>query len=246
MLRTLRYGEADLIAHVYTRHAGRRGVIAKGARKPRSRLGARLEPFLALSLQLVEGRGDLAVVRGVELVAAHDQLRSSWRAQQVGAAALDLVSRMTEEHEANEQLYHLLRNFLDLLDSTAARGGTAGVEDERRGSALLVAFQLKLLHVVGIAPQLGACVRCGTTDALVAFSAIDGGVLCAGCRTAGDAMLDAEVHGAAVELMRVPLAELATRAPDALPGARALRTVGIGIVGATCVEHAGVRPKRSD
>ena len=138
MLRTLRYGEADLIAHVYTRHAGRRGVIAKGARKPRSRLGARLEPLLALSLQLVEGRGDLAVVRGVELVAAHDQLRSSWRAQQVGAAALDLVSRMTEEHEANEQLYHLLRNFLDLLDSTAARGGTAGVEDERRGSALLV------------------------------------------------------------------------------------------------------------
>lgn len=244
VLRTLRYGEADLIAHVLTRTGGRRGVIAKGARRPRSRLGARLEPFLALSLQLVQGRGDLAVVRGVEVVAAHDQLRSSWRAQQVGAAALDLVSRMTIEHEPNEQLYHLLRNFLDLLDSTAARSGADAAGDEPRGSALLVAFQLKLLHVVGIAPQLGACVRCGDTSAIVAFSAPDGGVLCAGCRTAGDAMLDAEVHAASVELMRVPMAELSTRAAEELPGPRVLRTIGTGIVGATCQEHAGVRPKR--
>lgn len=244
VLRTLRYGEADLIAHVFTRHAGRRGVIAKGARKPRSRLGARLEPFLALDLQLVEGRGDLAVVRGVDVAAAHEQLRSSWRAQQVGASALDLVSRITIEHQPNEPLYHLLRNFLDLLDSTAARPSSHAEADERRGSALLVAFELKLLHVVGIAPQLGSCVRCGDESALVAFSAGDGGAVCAGCRTAGDAMLDAQVHAAAVELMRTPLAELATREPDALPGPRALRTVGSGIVGATCLEHAGVRPIR--
>jgi DNA repair protein RecO (recombination protein O) len=243
VLRTLRYGEADLIAHVFTRHAGRRGVIAKGARKPRSRLGARLEPFLALSLQLVEGRGDLAVVRGVEVVASHEQLRSSWRAQQIGAAALDLVSRITEEHQPSEPTYHLLRNFLDLLDSTAGRQGE-GADDERRGAALLVAFELKLLHVVGIAPQLGSCVRCGSESGLCAFSAEDGGVLCAGCRTAGDAMLDAQVHGVAVELMRTPLAELSTRDADALPGLRALRTVGTGIVGATCQAHAGVRPRQ--
>lgn len=245
VLRTLRYGEADVIAHVFTRHAGRRGVIAKGARKTRSRLGARLEPFLAVDLQLVEGRGDLAVVRSVQAVAAHEHLRASWRAQQVGAAALDLVARITEEHQPAEPLYHLLRNFLDLLDSLAGRSGTDATGDERRSSALLVAFELKLLHVVGIAPQLGSCVRCGDeTTALVAFSAADGGVVCAGCRTAGDQLLDVEVHGASVALMRTPMAELATRAADELPGVRALRTVGSGIVAATCQEHAGVRPRR--
>src|SRR4051812_3525390 len=106
VLRTLRYGEADVIAHVFTRHAGRRGVIAKGARKPKSRLGVRLEPFLALNLQLFEGKGDLAIVRQAEVLAAHEQLRSSWRAQQVGAAALDMVTRLTVEHEASEQLFH--------------------------------------------------------------------------------------------------------------------------------------------
>jgi DNA repair protein RecO (recombination protein O) len=245
VLRTLRYGEADLIAHLYTRHGGRRGVIAKGARKPRSRLGVRLEPFLAVRAQLLDGRGDLAIVRGVEIQAAHEHLRGSWRAQQVGAAALDLVSRLTEEHQPSEPLYHLLRNFLDLLDSTAARPAPDATGDERRGSAMLIAFQLKLLHVTGIAPQLGACVRCGDEqEAIAAFRPADGGVVCTGCRTPGDLALDDEVHRAAVELMRTPLAELATRAPDALPGPRALRTVGAGIVGATCLEHAGVRPKR--
>lgn len=244
VLRTLRYGEADLIAHVFGRTGGRRGVIAKGARKSRSRLGARLEPFLAVNLQLVEGRGDLAVVRGVEVVGAHEQLRSSWRAQQVGASALDLVSKVTVEHQANEPLYHLLRNFLDLLDSTSARAGAEAEGDERRGSTLLVAFELKLLHVVGIAPQLGACVRCGDEVALVAFSAEDGGVVCSGCRTAGDVMLDAAVHAAAVELMRTSMSELATREEDALPGMRVLRTVGSGIVAATSLAHAGIRPRQ--
>ncbi len=245
VLRTLRYGEADLIAHVFTRHAGRRGVIAKGARKPRSRLGARLEPFLALNLQLFEGRGDLAVVRGVEVIAAHESLRSSWRAQQVGASALDLVSRLTVEHQPSEPLYHLLHNFLDLLDSTAGRTAPDADGDEQRGAALLVAFELKLLHVVGIAPQLSACVRCGDEAAgISAFSAGDGGVVCRGCRAPMDQSLDVATYTAAVELMRMPLAELATRDADTLPPPRVLRTVGSGIVAATCREHAGVTPKR--
>ncbi|MCZ4495815.1 MAG: repair protein RecO [Thermoleophilia bacterium] len=243
MLRTLRYGEADLIAHLLTRHGGRRGVIAKGARKPKSRLGARLEPFLAVSLQLVESRGDLDIVRGVEVLAAHDALRSSWRSQQLGAAALDLVTRLSVEHEPNEQMFHLLRNFLDLLDSTAARTPVEAIEDERRGAVLLAAFQLKLLHVVGIAPQLGACVRCGAASPLAAYSARDGGVICSGCRTAEDQTLDAPTHAAAVTLMRSPLAELVTRAAEDLPEMRVLRTVGSGIVAATAQEHAGIRPR---
>lgn len=244
VLRTLRYGEADVIAHVYTRHSGRRGVIAKGARRPRSRLGARLEPFLAVSLQLVEGRGDLAVVRGVEVLAPHEQLRSGWRAQQVGAAALDLVSRITEEHHPGEPIYHLLRNFLDLLDSTAARSARAADEDELRGAALLAAFELKLLHAVGIAPQLGACVRCGDDVGLAAFSASDGGVACSGCRMPHDQSLDAATHEAAVALMRAPMAHVASMPSDDLPSRRAVRTVSSGIVALTCQEHAGVRPRR--
>jgi recombinational DNA repair protein (RecF pathway) len=100
--------------------------------------------------------------------------------------------------------------------------------------------------VIGIAPQLGACVRCGAEDVpIAAFSAEDGGIVCRNCRTPGDQLLDAAVYAAATMLMRTPMAELATRDADALPVPRALRTVGSGIVAATCQEHAGVRPRRS-
>lgn len=241
VLRTLRYGEADLIAHVYTRHAGRRGVIAKGARRPKSRLGTRLEPFLALDLQLHHGRGDLAVVRGASVLAEHPLLRASWRAQQLAAAALELVTALTVEHQSSEPLYHLLRNFLALLDGAARPGADDG--SDLRQQVLLAAFELKLLHVVGIAPQLGACVRCGAEEA-AGFSAADGGIVCSACRAPGDAVLDERVLDAAVMLTRQPLAHLAAAPLDELPTARALRSAAQVIVTPTCREHAGVRPRR--
>ena len=64
MLRSIRYGEADRILHLFSASRGRIGAIAKGVRKPRSRFGGRLEPFFRLDLVLHEGRGDLATVTG--------------------------------------------------------------------------------------------------------------------------------------------------------------------------------------
>ena len=45
VLRSIRFGEADRILHLYTAERGRIGAIAKGVRRPRSRFGGRLEPF---------------------------------------------------------------------------------------------------------------------------------------------------------------------------------------------------------
>ncbi|MGB8880961.1 MAG: DNA repair protein RecO, partial [Solirubrobacteraceae bacterium] len=59
VLRSIRYGEADRILHLYTTSYGRLSAIAKGARRPRSRFGARLEPFFHIHVILHEGRGEL-------------------------------------------------------------------------------------------------------------------------------------------------------------------------------------------
>src|SRR5437763_9035962 len=75
VLRSIRYGEADRILHLYTPHHGRLGAIAHGARRARSRFGARLEPFLSVRVLLHEGRGDLHTVKGVDTVVAHPALR---------------------------------------------------------------------------------------------------------------------------------------------------------------------------
>src|SRR6202007_1579202 len=68
VLRSMRYGEADRILHLYTPQRGRVSAIAKGVRRARSRFGGRLEPFFRLQLDLHEGRGELLTVTGAETV----------------------------------------------------------------------------------------------------------------------------------------------------------------------------------
>ena len=84
VLRSIRYGEADRIVHLYSATRGRIGAIAKGSRRPKSRFGGRLEPFFRLDLVLYEGRGDLFTVTGASTVEGHGALRSNGPA--LGAA----------------------------------------------------------------------------------------------------------------------------------------------------------------
>ena len=77
VLRSIRYGEADRILHLYSKTRGRFGAIAKGARKPKSRFGGRLEPFFRLDLMLHEGRGDLMTVTSASTIDGYSHLRSN-------------------------------------------------------------------------------------------------------------------------------------------------------------------------
>ena len=76
MLRSIRYGEADRILHLYTAERGRVNAIAKGSRRPKSRFGGRLEPFFRLDLMLHEGRSDLCTVTGASTLDGYPRLRS--------------------------------------------------------------------------------------------------------------------------------------------------------------------------
>ena len=71
VLRSIRYGEADRVLHLYSGDRGRMGAVAKGVRRVKSRLGGRLEPLARVKLVLHEGRGDLCTVTGVDTVHAH-------------------------------------------------------------------------------------------------------------------------------------------------------------------------------
>ena len=233
VLRIVRYGDADVIAHLFTRELGRRNAIAKGARRQKSRLGTRLEPFIVVDVLLRAGHGDLAMVQGVELVAAHEQLRQSYAMQQA-AAALDMLGRLSVEDAANEPAFYLTCKLLQTLDAQPS-------PEPARVAVLVLAFQLKLLHVTGLAPQLAACTRCGSADNLVAWSAADGGVVCANCREPGDRVLEPSVLGAAAWAMQRPLAEIAIS--DEVPTTADVGAVSRHIVEPMCTEHAGFRPR---
>ena len=75
VLRSMRLGEADRVLHLYTPSRGRVGAVAKGVRRTRSRVGARLEPFSRVALVLHEGRGELHTISGVDTLATHHGVR---------------------------------------------------------------------------------------------------------------------------------------------------------------------------
>lgn len=171
VLRSIRYGEADRILHLYTPHHGKLGAIAKGARKPSSRFGARLEPFMRVNLVLRPGRGDLHTVTGVETVQQFPKLRMSAAGLDWAARACDAVARLLDGPDPHVHAYNLLANSLTAID--------ANVSAATKSSQ--VAFRLKLLVAAGLQPCLDACASCGDDSGLVAFSGAAGGVVCAGC-----------------------------------------------------------------
>lgn len=207
VLRSIRYGEADRILHLYTPNRGRIGAIAKGVRRARSRFGGRLEPFFRLRIELHEGRGELLTVTGADTVNGHAGLREHARALDAAARACDAVGRLFETSEPHPGVFNLLCRKLALLDedpSSATRASSLG-------------FRMKLLLAAGLAPSLASCACCGEVDRLVGFSGAAGGVVCSSCRTSaspvgtqtvGAFSLDRQAHEFMLESLGKPLAEL--------------------------------------
>jgi DNA repair protein RecO (recombination protein O) len=223
VLRTIRYGEADRVLHIYTPERGRLSAIAKGVRRTKSRFGGRLEPFFRLRLVLYEGRSDLLTVTAAETVHPHAHLREHAGALDGAARACDAVGRLFADGEPHEGVYHLLANHLALLDE----------DPDRATRANALAFRLKLLLAAGFAPQLSACAACGDAEHVVGFSGAAGGVVCAACE-AGAFPLVEEAHTFLVGALGRPLAS----SPEASP--RALAQAERAIL-ATLEHHAHLR-----
>ena len=226
VLRSIRYGEADRILHLYTRDRGRVGAIAKGVRRPKSRFGGRLEPLFRVDLVMHEGRGELATVTSASTVSAHPRLRDTRESLQRATQACDAVLRLFDSQEANRPAYNLLCHELQVLDE----------RPEAASRAQALSFRLKLLLAAGFMPELAACASCGEREHLGAFSASAGGVVCAGCE-AGSFPLDQAAHGFLVDALAKPLAD-APVAPES-----ALRQADRAIT-ETLEHHAHVRLAR--
>jgi DNA repair protein RecO (recombination protein O) len=223
VLRSIRYGEADRILHLYTPDHGRLGAIAKGARRARSRFGARLEPFFHVRTVLHEGRSELLTVTGADTIATNGRLREGAATLDAAARACDAVGRLFETSDPHPEVFRLLANELALLDGDRSQARPANG----------LAFRMKLLLAAGIVPQLGACAGCGEADHLRGFSAAAGGVVCSSCEAAAFP-LDEETYDFLVQTLGAPLAQ----APDA--SERALRQAERAIT-ETAEYHAHVR-----
>ncbi|MGH3008885.1 MAG: DNA repair protein RecO [Gaiellaceae bacterium] len=203
VLRTIRFGEADRVLHLYTRAHGRVGAVAKGVRKTMSRFGARLEPLSHVELVLHRGRGELETVTAAQLVESHRDTREDYYRFSVGMIGAEAMLRLFSEQEPNERAFTAVTRFLDLLDELPHAADRPALDP------LGLAFQLKLLWLSGYLPHVSGCAECGAEGTpLVGYSPRAGGAVCDRCAPAAEALaLSTEGIAGIASLLARPLAE---------------------------------------
>lgn len=167
-LRAIRLGEADRIVSFCTKANGKVRAVAKGVRRPKSRIGSRVEPLSHVEMLCWRGR-ELDTINQVELVDTFRQIRSDLSRMAPAATMLEMVDQISVERHPAPELFSLLVRALRTLD-------------ERASPTLLGAFCFRLLALEGVGPVLDRCASCGATGPLVAFDPGVGGLLCSGCR----------------------------------------------------------------
>lgn len=205
VLRTHKLAEADRIVTVLTRTRGKLRVVAKGVRRTKSRIGARLEPGMAVTMQCHEGRNLDTVTQVETLHSWGAQISLDYRAYTAAATVLEAADRLTEEHAPALQQYLLLSGAL-----AALAGG------EHDPSLVLDAYLLRSLAVAGWAPSFHDCARCGASGPHRGFHLASGGTVCPECRPAGSAA----PAPATLQLMAALLSGDWALADDSLPGHR--------------------------
>ena len=232
VLRSIRYAEADRILHLFSPTEGRINAIAKGARRARSRFGARLEPPSRVEIRLHRGRGSLATVTGVELLASNDAVRRDHRRAAIATIGLESVTQLFAESDPSARAYEALVRFLEVLRDYEPGAGEPAIDP------VALSFQLKLLWLAGLAPHLDGCTACGDETPLVAFSAAMGGAVCESCRDPGAT----GVSGAALTGVRAMLEAPIAAAPGLAPEPSASREM-LWVVREIHAHHGGFRLK---
>jgi DNA repair protein RecO (recombination protein O) len=145
VLHTYPYRETSLILQAWTEKHGRLGLVAKGARRPKSPQRAVLVPFQPLSLDWF-GRGELRTLKTAEPAAP---------ATPLGGQALlsafylnELLLKLTTRDDPHEGLFEAYDRAITELRALSRNAGLAIEPILRR-------FELRLLQELGYAVELG-------------------------------------------------------------------------------------------
>ena len=200
VLRKTKLGETDLILTLLASDGRQVRAVAKGARRSKSRLGARVEPYTVLDMLLHSGR-TLEILAEAETVTTHDALRADYDRTMAAAVVADLLDKGSMEGQSEPQIFDMALVTLDVME-------TASVETLE---FLVLAFLLKALAMHGYRPSLDRCAACGgDPHGAIAFSVESGGVLCEACSagSGGTRPMTREARDALRFLLRARMADV--------------------------------------
>lgn len=173
ILRTLQYGESDLIVTFFSPDYGKLKGIAKGAKRSKKRFANVFEPFSLTDIIFTrKSRDMLAFIESCDIVQHYDAIRCDMEKTLMASYFIELTDHFSPEGKVNENIFTLLRDFLTLLGR------------ENSSDAIVRFFEIRLLKMAGFEPAIDRCAVCKTpvtNGNTYYFHAHEGGIQCSAC-----------------------------------------------------------------
>jgi DNA repair protein RecO (recombination protein O) len=171
IIKKIKLGEADRILTLYTSDYGKIEAVAKGVRRPKSKMAGHLELLTHSQLRLARGR-NLDTIIGTQTIDSFMPLKNDIWLTSYGLYASELINQFTVSHASNPPLFQL---FLETLLRLSEAGNS---------ELTLRYFELHLFDKSGYRPQLQECVSCRIElkPEINAFCSSSGGMICPNCR----------------------------------------------------------------
>jgi DNA repair protein RecO (recombination protein O) len=174
----MRMSDSSKLATLITERYGLVSVVAKGARRPKSKYGAALEPITLIDCRYWhKDTRELQTITDVEIEDAYLPLKDDMRQMATACCMIEVARSQTAPGDVTATAFTLLVESLS--DLNAAKSSQADKH--------LWRFMLRFLADSGYRPVLDTCLACGTPPrgGKVFLSYADGGMLCS-CTEPGE------------------------------------------------------------
>lgn len=175
-IKTYPLSENDSIVVMFSKEMGLIRGIAKGAKNPKSKLGARMQSLIANRLMLNKKR-NLDIIKEASAINPFNKLRYDLDKLTMAFYAAEIINTFCNDDDKdktqNELIYNLLYKTLENIQSS---------KDKTQITLNILKFQLHFMNIAGFGIELERCLKCSKTvegDAL--FSIQTGGIICPNC-----------------------------------------------------------------
>ena len=143
--------ETDKIVVMYSEDKGLMRCVAKGVKKPKSKLGGRMEMLVANKLLLRKGK-NLDTVAQADTINSFYKIRQDMDKMMYAIYCAEIIINFGVENDPSaEEVYSL---FYNCLQKIADSSSTVDV------LLVVLRFQLQILQIVGYALELDGCANC--------------------------------------------------------------------------------------
>jgi DNA repair protein RecO (recombination protein O) len=173
VLNKINYGDTSMIASLYTKDYGKLSGIIKGGRSSKSKIGSAVNQLNHLEIVLYKkDTREVQLISGASIISHYPGIKDDFEKLRYALAILELLKKLTPEHETNLRLFAGTVRILSLFESS-----------NESALVLFGRYYLFFLAEIGYGPQFNECVSCGKSNLAnqnLAYN-FDLGIFCNDC-----------------------------------------------------------------